>query len=137
MTNTSAQDGPPVENAVSLRLANGPLTAPVLSRVVTMVLARANCPIDRLDDAILVCDAISAHAPAHSRDGYLAFAVTTRGREFELRVGELTAQGADGLVRDALVPDVGNVLEHISEELQVVASADGSGEELVLKLSFG
>jgi hypothetical protein len=137
VTNTPAQDGAPVENAVSLRLANGPLTAPVLSRVVTMVLARANCPIDRLDDAILVCDAISAHAPAYSRDGYLAFSVTTRGRGVELRVGELIEQGADGLVRDALVPEVGNVLEHISEELRVVKSADGSGEELVLKLSFG
>jgi hypothetical protein len=137
VTHTSVKDGPPLENAVSLRLANGPLAAPVLSRVVQMVLARADCPIDRIDDAMLVCDAISAHAPAYSRDGYLAFSVTTQGRRVELRVGELAAQGAEGLVRDAVVPKVGNVLERMSEELRVAPSADGSGEDLVLTLSFG
>jgi hypothetical protein len=137
VTHTSVKDGPPLENAVSLRLANGPLAAPVLSRVVQMVLARADCPIDRIDDAMLVCDAISAHAPAYSRDGYLAFSVTTQGRSVELRVGELAAQGAEGLVRDAVVPKVGNVLERMSEELRVAPSADGSGEDLVLTLSFG
>jgi len=40
------------ENSVSLRLANGPLAAPVLGRVISMMLARADCPMNRLDDAI-------------------------------------------------------------------------------------
>ncbi len=44
------------EAQTSLRLANGPLAAPVLCRVVSMVLARAEARLNRLDDAMLVCD---------------------------------------------------------------------------------
>ena len=138
MTGTPIQDGPPAENSVSLRLANGPLAAPVLCRVVSMVLARADCPMDRLDDAMIVCDALSAHAPACSSDGHLTYTLATDKRGIELRVSELAAQGAGKLLADAAVPGVGNVLERLSDELQIEPSnADGSREELILKLRFG
>jgi hypothetical protein len=127
---------PPYESSASLRLARGPLVGPVLCRVVSMVLARANCPMDRLDDAMLICDALSAHAPTHAADGCLAFAVSARGGEFELRVGELPEQAAKRLVQDAVLPGVGNVLERMTDELRIEPSADGAGEELVLGLVF-
>jgi serine/threonine-protein kinase RsbW len=137
VTDTQGHDGPSVENSVSLRLANGPLAAPVLCRVVSMVLARADCPMDRLDDAMIVCDTLSAHAPAYSSDGHLTFTVATDRRGVELRVSELAAQGAGKLLADAAVPGVGNVLERLSDELQIEPSGDGTaGEELVLKLRF-
>src|SRR5580704_16099875 len=100
----------------SLRLANGPLAAPVLCRVVSMVMARANCPMDRLEDAMLVCDAISAHAPAYSADGHVAFTLCSEAHCVELRVAELSAEGARGLLRDAGIPGVGNVLERVTDE---------------------
>jgi hypothetical protein len=138
VTDTQAPDGPPAENAVSLRLANGPLAAPVLCRVVSMVLARADCPMDRLDEALIVCDTLSAHAPAYSRDGHLTYTLATDKQGIELRVCELAAQGAGKLLADAAVPGVGNVLERLSDELQVEPSSAGdSREELVLKLRFG
>jgi hypothetical protein len=124
------------ENSAMLRLANGPLVAPALCRVVSMVLARANCPMDRLDDALLICDTLSAHAPAYAADGHLDFTVTTNRSGFELRVGALAEQGALGLVRDALVPGVGNVLERMTDELRLVPAADSGREELVLAISF-
>jgi hypothetical protein len=127
---------PPHESSASLRLARGPLVGPVLCRVVSMVLARANCPMDRLDDAMLICDALSAHAPTHAADGCLAFAVSARGGEFELRVGELPEQAAKRLVQDAVLPGVGNVLERMTDELRIEPAADGAGEELVLGLVF-
>jgi hypothetical protein len=127
----------PYENTASLRIATGPLVGPVLCRVVSMVLARANCPMDRLDDALLICDALSAHAPDYARDGHLAFALNARAGEFELRVGELSEQGASRLVRDSVVPGVGNVLERMTDELRIEARASaGEHEELVLALSF-
>jgi serine/threonine-protein kinase RsbW len=101
-----------------------------------MVLARADCPMDRLDDALLVCDALSAHAPPHTADGYLDFTVTTHEAGAELRVGALAQEGALGLVQDAVVPGVGNVLERVTDELRLVPAADGRGEELVLAISF-
>ena len=127
---------PPYESSASLRLANGPLVGPVLCRVVSMVLARANCPMDRLEDAMLICDVLSAHAPTHAVNGHLAFVVSARGGEFELRVGELPERAASRLVQDAVLPGVGNVLERVTDELRIAPSADGTGEELVLGLAF-
>jgi hypothetical protein len=136
VTETQGQDDPSGDNAVSLRLATGPLAGPVLCRVVSMVLARASCPVDRLDDAMTVCEALSAHAPAHAKDGHVDYKLVTRDRKIELRVGELTDRGARGLVQDAVVPGLGNVLERMTDELRVVSPQDGSSEELVLALSF-
>lgn len=137
MTSAATQDDPPAENSVSLRLANGPLAAPVLGRVVSMVLARADCPINRLDDAMILCDALSAHAPAHAYDGHIAFTVATDSQGIELRVGELAEQGAGKLLADAAVPGVGNVLERLSDELRIEpSSAEHPREELILTLRF-
>jgi hypothetical protein len=125
------------KNTVSLRMSTGPLVGPVLCRVVSMVLARADWPLDRLDDALLVCDAIAAHAPAHALDGRLAFTVASDSHGIELQVGALAEQGARELIDDAMVPGVGNVLERISNELRVIVGGDGPGEMLVLTLSRG
>ena len=38
-----------IANEARVGLANGPLVAPILGRVVGMLTARADCPIDRLD----------------------------------------------------------------------------------------
>ena len=143
MTDTPAQDQraeQPAANSVTLRVANGPLAAPVLGRVISMVLARADCPMDRLDDAMILCDALSAHAPAHARDGHVVFTMTTDAGGIELRVGELSERGAGELLADADVPGVGNVLERLSDELRIEPSSAADparAEELVLELRFG
>jgi hypothetical protein len=137
VTSTPVRGDPPAENSVSLRLANGPLAAPVLGRVVSMVLARADCPMNRLDDAMILCDALSAHAPAHANDGHIAFTVATDSQGIELRVGELTERGATELLADATVPGVGNVLERLSDELWIEPPcAEHPREELILTLRF-
>ncbi|HEY2282663.1 MAG TPA: hypothetical protein VGH60_03835 [Solirubrobacteraceae bacterium] len=131
---SSSAPGPP--GPVSLRVASGPLAGPVLNRVASMVLARASCPLDRLDDALILCDAISAHAPAHVRDGHLAYTLTAQERAVELRVSELRTGGAAGLLDDARLPDVGNVIERYSEQRRVEPASDGAGEELILTIPF-
>jgi hypothetical protein len=133
MTSTPTQNEPG-KNSVSLRLANGPLAGPVLSRVVSMVLARADCPVNRLDDAMILCDALTA---AHANEGYVALTVVTDGREIQLRVRELSEQGATKLLADAAVPGIGNVLERLSDELRIESSSTGHPrEELILTLHF-
>ena len=128
---------PELPGPVALRVADGPLAGPVLTRVVSMILARAACPLDRLDDALILCDAISAHAPAYSRDGHVSFMLNTEERGIELRVAELRPGGASGLIGDAMLPDVGNVIERYSDTRRIEPAEDGSGEELVLTLGFG
>lgn len=124
------------ESSAELRISAGPLSAPVLCRVVSMMLARADCPLDRLDDAMLLCDALCAHAHAHVRDAHLALKVSVRQSRLELRVGEMDKAGAEGLVQDAVLPEIGNVLEHMSDELRVECTPDGQSAELVLAMSL-
>ncbi len=122
------------DGAVNVRIANGPLVGPVLRRMVSIVLARADWPLDGLDDAMLVCDALSAHAPRHAQAGWLALSVKADENGAELCVGELRQGGADDLLRDAALPVVGNVLEGIAEKVSVCAEPEG-GSRLVLVLS--
>jgi len=117
-------------NEATVRIVNGPLVAPVLSRVVGMLAARAQCPVDRLDDALLVADAIAAHAPRRSANGHVTVRLTAGGDGLELRVLELAPGGGDGLVADAALPGVGNVLERIADDVAV------EDDSLVVRLSF-
>jgi hypothetical protein len=123
------------ENSASLRIRTGPLAAGVLSRVVSMMLARAECPLDRMDDAMLLCDAICAHAPAHVNDGHLSCHITVGEGDLQLRVDELSSSGARGLIQDAVLPEIGNVLERVTDELQVEPDPR-SGERLLMRLRF-
>jgi hypothetical protein len=117
-----------------VRLAGGALAGPVLWRVVSMLLAGAEWPLDRLDDVLLVCDALSAHAFAHASDTSVTFSIQAGEHEAELRVLDLTSDGASGLVGDAVLPVVGNVLERIAERVSIEPSAHGGGSQLVLAL---
>ena len=117
-------------NEAIVRVVNGPLVAPVLSRVVGMLAARAQCPVDRLDDAI------AAHTQTHTTDGHVTVRLFADGDAIELHVGELGEGGARGLLADASLPGVGNVLERIADEVSIETGGDGR-EVLSLKLSFG
>jgi serine/threonine-protein kinase RsbW len=117
-------------NTATVKVVHGPLVAPVLSRVVGMLAARAQCPVDRLDDALLVADAIAAHAPRRSVNGHVTVRLTADGDGLELRVEELSPGGGDGLIADAALPGVGNVLERIADDVHT------DGDDLVVRLSF-
>lgn len=121
----------------SLRLAKGPLAGPVLCRVVSMVLARADCPVDRLDDALLACEEITTHGLGFVADGHMSVTLRTDKDHLEVRVGELAERGAERMLAAAMVPGVGNVLERVTDEQRVEpARQAGGAEELVLAISF-
>jgi hypothetical protein len=117
-------------NEARLAVRKGPLVGPVLGRVVGMLAARAQCPIDRLDDAMLLTDAVAAHAPAHSADAHVQVVVAADEEGLELRVGALAPEGARSLLADAELPGVGNVFDRVADEVRA------NGKELVLRLRF-
>jgi hypothetical protein len=121
-------------SAATVQVRSGPLVGAVLSRVVGMLAARAQCPIDRLDDALLVTDAVAAHAPGRSLDHHVQVAVDARENGLELRVMRLAPAGAQAMVRDADLPGVGNIFERIADEVRTEDGADG--EQLVVRMSF-
>ena len=122
-------------NEASVSIRKGPLVGPVLGRVVGMLAARAQCPIDRLDDAMLLTDAVAAHAPTHTTEGHVQVVVAADETGIELRVGALARGGADSLLADAELPGVGNVFKRVADEVVARSAGDGAGE-LILRLRF-
>jgi serine/threonine-protein kinase RsbW len=122
-------------NEASVSIRKGPLVGPVLGRVVGMLAARAQCPIDRLDDAMLLTDAVAAHAPTHTAEGHVQVVVAADQTGIELRVGALARGGADSLLADAELPGVGNVFTRVADEVVARSAGDGAGE-LILRLRF-
>jgi hypothetical protein len=122
-------------NEALVRVVNGQLVAPVLSRVVGMLAARAQCPVDRLDDALLVADAIAAHAQTHTSNGRVTVRLLAAPDAIELHVAELREGGGKALLADASLPGVGNVLERIADEVTVEPGEEGR-ETLRVRLSF-
>lgn len=121
---------PAPENHARLRVVAGPLVAPVLSRVVGMLAARAQCPIDRLDDAMLLADAIAAHAPRFSIDDYLSVKLRADVQGLSLVIDGLRPDAGDDLVAAAELPGVGNVLRRVADEI------DEDGDGLRFRLGF-
>jgi serine/threonine-protein kinase RsbW len=126
--------GPSDEPLTSVSIASGPLVGPILRRVVGMLAARADLPLDRLDDAVLVADLIAARAPAHVLHETVDVALHPGPRTLSLRVGPLRPGGGEALVVDAAVPGVGNVIEQLADDLDV--SPEGDAEYLHVRLAY-
>jgi hypothetical protein len=131
---SEAQEAESFSNSASLRVSAGPLAGPLVCRVVSIVAARADCPLNRLDDAMLLCDAIAAHAPAHVPDTDVRVTVRARRGGLQLEVGALSPGGAQALIADADVPGVGNVFAQLADSVRIVG--DGDGELLLIELGF-
>jgi len=125
---------PNPRNQATMLVRNGPLLGPVLSRVIGMLAARAQCPIDRLDDALLVADTVAAHSPDYARNGSVRVDLAASEGLIELTVGALRPDGARQMLADAELPGVGNVLERVADAVEV--RQDGDGEALYIRLGF-
>jgi hypothetical protein len=123
-------------NEAVVRIRSGPLVGAVLGRVVGMLAARAQCPIDRLDDAILLTDAVAAHAPVHARNSHVHVVVAADDDHLELRVGELRPDGGRRLLADGDLPGVGNVFDRVADDVQAGTAPNGETGELILRLNF-
>jgi serine/threonine-protein kinase RsbW len=99
-----------------------------------MLAARADLPLDRLDDAVLVADLIAARAPAHVVQGRVDVTLESGSRTLSLRVGPLRPGGGAALIVDAAVPGVGNVIEQLADELTVAPGDDA--EYLHVRLAY-
>ena len=125
----SATDAP-----TRVSIAAGPLVAPVLRRVVGMLAARADLPLDRLDDAVLVADIVAARAPAHVAAETVDVTLASATRSLDLCVGPLVAGGGRALLGDAAVPGVGNVIERLADTFEV--ETQGEHEFLRVHMAY-
>lgn len=116
---------PALSSPTHVSVVGGPLAAPVLRRVVGMIAARADLPVDRLDEALLLIDTIADEASQLALDGRVAVAIDGRDGTLTLELGPLREGSAPQLVSSAAVPGLGNVIERLSDELEVAPTDDG------------
>ncbi|HEY2053282.1 MAG TPA: ATP-binding protein [Solirubrobacterales bacterium] len=124
--------GPPVPEATEMTVGPPELVGPVLSRALTALAARHEITVDRISDAMLLSDQISAAAPRGFADGHVRLSIADRPEGVELKVGPMSSGGAATL-RDSLsLPDIGGSLETLADEVRT--EADGAGEYLVVAI---
>lgn len=115
----------PAVTGAEIAVGKAELLEPVLARMVGVLAARRDLPVERLSDAVLLTDAISVAAPGRFADGCVRFDLEESERGFELRLGPMEAGGA-AKVRKALeLPAVGGSVETLADELAVETADDG------------
>jgi anti-sigma regulatory factor (Ser/Thr protein kinase) len=114
----------PSVEATKMRVGPPEVVGPVLGRVVSALAARHQITVDRLSDAMLLSDAISARAPEGFTDGHVALSIADRPEGVELRVGPMTSGGAERLRESFELPEVGS-LATLADDLRVEAGEEG------------
>jgi serine/threonine-protein kinase RsbW len=110
----------------------GELLAPVLSRVISILAARANFSIDRLSDAVLLGDAISSQGPDRFPEGTAHVAVEEDEGTLRVRVGPLLDGAGEQLLDGMRIPEIGGSIERLADEIEVVHE-DGA-EHLMVRI---
>jgi serine/threonine-protein kinase RsbW len=135
--NAAAEDAPvssvPTAEETEMRVGHPDLVAPILSRALGALAARREITVDRLSDAMLLSDAISAGAPKGFADGHVSLSIADRDEGVELRVGPMKDGGAEQLRASLNLPNVGGSLEALADEVRV--EEDDDGEFLVVGIA--
>jgi serine/threonine-protein kinase RsbW len=108
-----------VPRAAGMLIQPGPLVASVSSRVTAILAARADFPLDRLADAVLVSDAIAAHASDYISGSDVGLVIEDGDGILDFRIGPLHEGGGEGLLREMEVPGLGQSLERLVDEVSV------------------
>ncbi len=111
--------------AVRLRVRDGRFDLPVLDRLVGALGARADMPLDRLDDARLVAGAVLEQAWRVPAAGWLELRFATDDDMIRLTVGPLAADGAARVVAGTAVPGVGSLVERLARDWTAHIAPDG------------
>ncbi len=99
--------------------------APVLERIVGVLAARRDLPVDRVSDAVLLTDAIAAAAPARFADGSVKLALADSENGVEVRLGPMESGSAEGIRSQLALPETGGSLEALADDVTAEETAEG------------
>jgi anti-sigma regulatory factor (Ser/Thr protein kinase) len=125
----AAEPGPSpsavAKEQTEMRVGRPDLVAPILGRTLGALAARREVSVDRLSDAMLLSDAISAGAPQGFGDGQVCLSIADRDDGVELKVGPMTEDGAEHLRASLELPELGGSLETLADEVRVEQGDEG------------
>jgi serine/threonine-protein kinase RsbW len=133
---TSAPDE--TASSAGVTITPGPMMAPVLGRLTAMIASRADFPLDRLSEAVLVTDAISDHVSSYIPGPHASVTLQDGDGTLDLRFGPLVQGGAEQLVRHLELPGLNRSLEQLADEVKVEqdkSGANGAFEYLLVTLA--
>lgn len=108
-----------------LRVDDPKLIAPVLERTIGALAARHQITVDRLNDALLVADAVSDRAPVAFESERVRLAVADGDGGLDLRIGPMPPGGGERLREGLALPSVGGSLESLADEVKVEGTEGG------------
>jgi len=116
------------ELTVQVTAGRGGARLPVLRRAVAATCSRAGLPLDRIDDALLILEALLSDRLMTSADE-VHLVLTARPESFALLIGPLPDAEAERLLLDADLPIVGPVVQRLASTAMTV---DGGSHLLVI-----
>jgi serine/threonine-protein kinase RsbW len=115
--------------SAGISVTPGPLVGPVLARVTAILAARADFSLDRLSDAVLVSDAVSAHAASFVSGERVDVTIEDGDGSLDIRVGPLVSGGAGELLGTMKVPGLDRSLENLTDEVKIEKAANGQADK--------
>lgn len=108
---------------------------PVLGRILAVLAARTEFPVDRLTDTMLLADALASNAADGFDDGVVRMLVSDGDGTIDLQVGPMR-EGAAGKLRENLkIPGLGATLEKLADEVSIEQGSDGEYFRLKMRPS--
>ena len=134
-TAVEQDDGAPMPESVpgtSISASDERVIGPVLGRVLAVLAARTEFPVDRLTDTMLLADALAANAANGFDDGVVRMLLEDGDGTIDLQVGPMRKGAAAELRENLKIPGLGATLEKLADEVGVEQGP--SGEYFRLKM---
>jgi hypothetical protein len=116
------------ELTVQVSAGRGEARLPVLRRAVAATSSKAGLPLDRIDDAILILEALLCD-PGIARADAVHLILTARAGSFTLVMGPFPGIEAERLLTTASLPLVGPVVERLAT---TAVTVDGGSHLLIV-----
>jgi serine/threonine-protein kinase RsbW len=116
---------PATVHGTAIQVSDERIAAPVISRVLAVLAARSDFPVDRLTDAMLIADALAANAATGFEDGNLRMVVEDGDGTIDVRVGPMENGAAEQLRSHLEIPGLGATLEKLADDVSVDQASDG------------
>jgi hypothetical protein len=116
------------ELTIQVSAGRGEARLPVLRRAVAATSSKGGLPVDRIDDALLILEALLADERIADADE-VHLILTARPGTFELLMGPLPGIEAERLLLQAELPLVGPVIDRLATSAMTV---DGGSHLLVV-----
>jgi anti-sigma regulatory factor (Ser/Thr protein kinase) len=134
---TEALPTPKSVHGTTIKISDERIVAPVIGRVLAVLGARTDFPLDRLTDTMLLADALAAHAAAGFEDRAVRMVIEDGDGSIRLRVGPMQEGGAERLREELAIPGLGSTLEKLADGIDVDRSDDGEFFHLVMHPARG